>query len=657
MTRILTSLILFLLSGTSLFAQNYFHESYDWEEKPLLTKTERDTADALEIVLYEKIAIEFYYDPSFNNSLLEYFTWHKRIKVNSNRAIQRNNKVYISMSRAIELIDAKARVVKVNGEVTEFNKDNIKEVSDLEEQGAYKFFAIEGVEIGSEIEFLYTTKRIPSYSGRRITFQKEVPADAVTFELYAPSNLLFTFKSYNGLPEIVQDTSEDERSVYRMPESKMEALDEEKYSPYGRSLQRLEFKLDENTANNTTAITSYAKAAQNIYRNLHPDLSKAPQKRIKKLMKELNLGGDEESKIRGIESYLKKSIAVYEGLGSEYQDIGRILDDKITNDNGLMILFVALFKAYEIDYRVVLTCDRNEASFDAEFESYANLQEYLFYFPGIDRFMAPHEQMFRLGYVPPEFSNNNGLFIEEISVGEFKTGLGSVDYIPASPYDENQDNLKLNMKLSEDLAAIEMDVEREMSGLSASFLQGAFKLIPEESQREVGEGLLKASGSEDVLNDFEVINVDEDDIMVKPMILKGKVRGNSLLEKAGPNYLFKIGMSIGPQVEMYQEGERQLPVENSYNHMYVRDMEFEIPSGYSIKNADDLNMDIFYEVKGERRMTFTSKYELEGDKLKVNVVEYYRDISYPIEVYEDFKKVINAAADFNKIVLVLEKNK
>ena len=54
------------------------------------------------------------------------------------------------MNRAIELIDAKARVIKPNGEVTEFNKENIKDVSDLEAQGAYKFFAIEGAELGSE---------------------------------------------------------------------------------------------------------------------------------------------------------------------------------------------------------------------------------------------------------------------------------------------------------------------------------------------------------------------------------------------------------------------------------------------------------------------------------------------------------------------------
>lgn len=647
---------LFMLLGMSSgFAQAFAHTEYDWAEKPAITKTDRDSSEALEVVLKEKMIVEFYYDPGFNNALLEYFTWHKKIKVNSSNAIQRNNKVYISMNRAIELIDAKARVIKPNGEVTEFNKENIKDVSDLEAQGAYKFFAIEGAELGSEIEFLYTTKRIPSYSGRRISFQKDVPVEAAGFELYAPKNLRFGFKSYNGLTEVLPDTTDKKRMVYKMADTRIEALDEEKYAPYQRSLMRLEFKLDENVSTSSNAVTSYAKAAQSIYQNLHPKLSKSDLKRVKKLSKELKLNGSEEEKVRKIESYIKRNIAVYESLGEDYLEIPRILDDKITNQNGLMTLFMAMFKEHNIKYKVVLTCDRNEALFDKDFESYANLQEYFFYFPDMDKFLAPGEELFRLGFVPAEYSNNYGLFIEEVSIGDLQTGLGSVEYIPASEYLENQDNLTLKMKMSDDKTSIEMDVTREMTGLSASFLQGAFKLIPEESQREVGESLLKASEGEDEMLSFSAENIDEEDIMVNPMILSGKVKANSLLEKAGPNYIFKIGLSIGSQVEMYQEKKRVLPIENSYNHMYDRRLEFEIPEGYTIKNPKDLNMDIFYEVDGERRMTFTSTYTLEGNLLKVKVIEYYRDISYPLETHANFIKVINAAADFNKIVLVLEK--
>jgi hypothetical protein len=52
---------------------------------------------------------------------------------------------------------------------------------------------------------------------------------------------------------------------------------------------------------------------------------------------------------------------------------------------------------------------------------------------------------------------------------------------------------------------------------------------------------------------------------------------------------------------------------------------------------------------------FTSDYKMEGDTLKIHVLELYGRTLYPLTDYENFKKVINAAADFNKLTLALEK--
>jgi cell fate (sporulation/competence/biofilm development) regulator YmcA (YheA/YmcA/DUF963 family) len=52
---------------------------------------------------------------------------------------------------------------------------------------------------------------------------------------------------------------------------------------------------------------------------------------------------------------------------------------------------------------------------------------------------------------------------------------------------------------------------------------------------------------------------------------------------------------------------------------------------------------------------FTSKAEIVNTVIKVDIVEFYEKIEYPIELYDAFKAVINAAADFNKASVVLEK--
>jgi len=86
-----------------------------------------------------------------------------------------------------------------------------------------------------------------------------------------------------------------------------------------------------------------------------------------------------------------------------------------------------------------------------------------------------------------------------------------------------------------------------------------------------------------------------------------------------------------------------------------RTIKITIPAGYSVKNLNDLNMDISFKKDGVVTMGFVSKYTLNGNVLDVIINETYHGVNYPLEQFEDFKKVINAAADFNKVVLVLEK--
>nr|MDQ3073851.1 hypothetical protein [Bacteroidota bacterium] len=83
-----------------------------------------------------------------------------------------------------------------------------------------------------------------------------------------------------------------------------------------------------------------------------------------------------------------------------------------------------------------------------------------------------------------------------------------------------------------------------------------------------------------------------------------------------------------------------------------------IPKGYEIQNVQDLVFN--NSAKDEKQQTvysFVSNYKLEGNKLTVEISEFYESIYYPLEKFEDFRKVVNAAADFNKVVLVMKKGK
>jgi len=126
--------------------------------------------------------------------------------------------------------------------------------------------------------------------------------------------------------------------------------------------------------------------------------------------------------------------------------------------------------------------------------------------------------------------------------------------------------------------------------------------------------------------------------------------------KIGDIYLFKVGMVIGPQSELYSEEKRVSDAENESNHGYTRVIVFEIPEGYKATNLEALNMNVAcIDSNGTRSAEFISSYKIEGNKITVTVEENYKKVIYPLAQFEDFRKVINAAADFNKIVVYFEK--
>jgi hypothetical protein len=106
---------------------------------------------------------------------------------------------------------------------------------------------------------------------------------------------------------------------------------------------------------------------------------------------------------------------------------------------------------------------------------------------------------------------------------------------------------------------------------------------------------------------------------------------------------------------MYQEKPRRLPVELPFAHSLNRTITVQLPDGYTVKNLNDIDMNVVHKENDEITMGFISSYTLNKNILTIQVNETYKKVYYPMEQFEDFKRVINASADFNKIVLVLQK--
>jgi hypothetical protein len=647
---VLTS-CLFVLATAN--AQEFLHQSIDWADKPVWEALDSSYAEKQEVVLRHEVVIEFAYSEDYNDRLVEYFTIHRKIRVFGDDAIQANNKVYIGMSRALELVEARARVITPEGEVIDFDEDKILESEGGDGYGAHKYFAIDGAVKGADIEYTYTTIRIPNYDGSRFNIQGEFIKKDVDFTVASPDNLGFAFKSYNGFPEMEKDSTFEERNVYTAHVDSIGGMIDEDYSASERYLQYLIFKLDRNEATGKGNLVSYGEVSQSVFEMYYGDLDKADKKALNKIINESGAkkATDDEEKVRLVENFLKTSIGILDG--AEPASVATIMKNGYTSARGMNYMMVSLLRLMEIKHEFVLTGDRYEDFFDEEFEHYGVLKNILIYFPKMKKYMAPDEESFRLGIVPSEWTDQKGLFIKEVKIGDISTGLGKVKYIKPLATELTQDNMDVTLKL-DDMEEPVVEFKRELSGYSSVYFQGVYSLIPDDSRKELDESLIKFADKNGEVLEYEVSGATPEDVGVNPMVYTGSLKAASIMEKAGNKYLLNVGMLIGPQMEMYQEEERSTPIIHDHNMVYNRTIRFELPEGYKVDGLEKLNIEEKYPADSPT-ISFVSSYTQNGNLVEVTIKEQYDDMFFEKEEIDEFRRIINAAANFNKVVLRIVK--
>lgn len=344
----------------------------------------------------------------------------------------------------------------------------------------------------------------------------------------------------------------------------------------------------------------------------------------------------------------------------ELKDIKSILNNKMANVEGITRMLLLSFGQWDIPTQLVLTCDRTKFKFDKDFESFSFLQNYIIYFTNLDTYLSPEAADLRYGYILPENTLNYGLFIKPVEIGDLKTGIGTVQMIPEPDYKDTYSYIDLQADLT-DLTEPKFHLITDHGGYYARAYQARYEFWQEEVQEEVRKALIEYVSGETPLENLEVQNANAIDFGVKPFRVSADFTSLDFLEKAGPNYLFKIGELIGPQMEMYTEetSERRQNIEANYGRVYHRELNFTIPTDYEIANADSAVFNFVHVEENDQgsdtTMAFISTIQQDGNQWKIVIDEYYKHLEYPVEIFDKYKQVINAAADFNKVVLILQK--
>lgn len=649
-------LVLFAVSNVVVVRSQKkpFYKDYDWVDNPIAQIDLTQFSEKDMVAFKDKRVNEFYF---LENGLVEYSLEHKLFWLNSNDKIEEYNKVYLPYSTTSELVKNKARVITKQGKVIELDDSKVLTAKDDENKRTYKYYALEGIEKGSFIEYYYVVRRYPTYMGHRVALQEDFDKKNVEFDLYAPENLIFETKTYNGLPALVKDTTAQEKNHWKLDIESLSGLEAEDQAPYHATTQFLIYKLKNNLANPGKELVSYGVASQNIYSSIYPEMDKKSVQVLKKFISEIpELDQNSEVlKVRSIENYIKTNIFINKAGRDHSATITDVIKNKVASEQGAIKLYAAILNHLNIKHQIVLTSNRTNLKFDKKFEAFNFLKDYLIYFPSSKLYMAPAKVGSRLGFPPGHLTDTYGLFIKQVTLGGFTSGVGKVKYINPVNYDKTNYDLVMNVSFEpENMTVTNLKMDRSMSGYYAVYLQPFMDAVKEKDKEEMMDDIIKSVSENVDIIQKKMYNDSPSDFGNKPLRIVADLKSEAFVEKAGKKYLFKVGELIGPQEEMYQEKERKLPVENEFERSYDRKIIVDIPEGYRFLNLEDININESFVKNEEELFMFQSSYEVEGNQLQISIKERYNCNIVDVSLYEEYRKIINSAANFNKITLVLD---
>ena len=650
LTRAVFTASLLLASVLVVLAQS----ATEWVANPSLHQIKPANANENAVVLLDQRRHEFVADEK--EGIVLYTSMHKIIRVLKEQGVEMFNKIYVSVPYDAEVKEIKARVITPGGKVVPLPAEKIL---DEEEDGRlYKKFALEGVEKGSEVEYIATMKRGASFFGLEV-FQSPVPCEEARFTLSVPEHLVFTCKGYNGFA-MDADTVIGEQRITNGICKDIAVLENEKYAETAPYLKNVQYKLSYNLSKDKDVrLFTWNQLAKNVY-DRYTKLEEKEAKAVSGFIKNIKPNGDnEEAKIIAVEDYLKNTISINEeGLSDDADLIEKIVKTKVASHEGFNKLFAACLQQFGVGYQIVFPSKRDDIPLDEKLENYRLIENPVFYFPATGKYLEPTNISFRYPYIQPNWAATKGLFLQNTSIGNFSTAYASFKNIAILPYEQSSHNMEIQLAFNPELDSVLMHSKQVFTGYGASMYRPAFHFLPKDKQEEVTRELMQSVSNSKEIRNMKVANsAFADGYTNKPLTIEGDISSAELFEKAGNKLLLKIGDVIGPQVQMYQEKPRQLPVTIEYPHALDRTIELTIPEGYTIKNPDDLKFYITEKPNEEGTMGFIANYKIEGNKLLINIHEYYKETSYTMQQFDAFQKVINGAADFNKVVLVLEKKK
>ena len=573
MYRVLLSIhfLLFLLAVKPVFSQDYPRAKYNWDKnrKSIYQPTEEELKDPAVVVLDARYD-DYAESPNPARWFELYITRHKIVHVNDDKGIDRYNKVYIPMEKKDELVTIKARTIDRNGKVTEVNEGSIKDISNYEQYGNFKIFALEGVEKNAELEYFYTIKKEAGGSGTEF-FQSDVNIKEASFTLTNPDYLVFATKCYNGFPDL-QAGNSGETVVKNASVKDIPALRKESYSNAQAEVMRVSYRYDYNKKTAAVGSLNWKNMIRKLYERYHEtDLAISIPKDFKMD------STSEEGKIIAVEKYIKQYVTIHKTDDYTITRAKSVLERRTGSKSDVVNLYVAFFEKLKIPFNMVFTTNRYTDRVDPAFVTKRYFEVALFYFPNSKKFICPDKAGVSVRSRAFEYGDNYGLLIVDADTGWLQK-------IPLLDVNQTINRLNCMVSFDENMDSVKLKNVQKWVGYRAYGMRGVYNRLKEEGKANYLKTLAFGTSKTDNMLEQNVENIKlEDSYGDEPVKLTTVSSSATLIEHAGNNYIVNVGLLIGRQTELYNQDKRQHEIEMEFPAQELRSIYITIPKGYHVK--------------------------------------------------------------------------
>ncbi|UKN01929.1 DUF3857 domain-containing protein [Paracrocinitomix mangrovi] len=631
------------------FGQRFpFYENHELEKDPVLDTRVVEN----EMYHYTKYLMSVEYIWNGNDGrYYKYETEHYKVKLSTNAAIEEFNKVYISAEDVIKLQRIETRVIKED-KVVEIDP-KIEEFNSEDESERVFYFPLSGIELGDEIEVLYTVQKESDTEGDQYYFQSDIPIYDFDFYFIAPNDTYFKFLAHNGLkkPELVDTILQKHQWTIHM--DSIPALEPEYFSEYNNTSMKLDISLRGFDSPYDNSFSPYEQFNNSLNMVYNSPIRKKDMKALKSLNEELGVHKmrSEEDKIRKIEHFIKVDLLVSSNVPDMF--LSDVVKYRKANSISAIQLYMGLCKEANIPYQYGFISDRYDTQLSSEIESMYFLQNYFMYFPDIDQYLAPLDFSTRLGYMNADWIPNNGYFLVEKKY-PYRSTNWEIKPVKSTAAHDNIDSIIIRIKVQEDMQESTLTVERHLKGYKAGEYQTYYYLYSDEKRKEYHDELLNFMKDNSTFAMTDIQNINPEDAFVKPLVIKGKLTelNTPFLEIAKDKTIFKLGNLFGEHVSVdeLEKKKSDFVFSNPMIRSYTVIVEF--PKEVKVANNDDVFVTEDYCELEDINMI--AGFKLEGNKLTFSTREEYLSQRYKIEDKIEVFKAFEFYHEISKMNLIIE---